>query len=383
MTRAALNAGLTTVGTTVTPGVTTTGVEGSITATASPSPSSGTDVYTGTSVAVSAVDVKATNSDIAINRMDLNFNVRPWLYISALSVSDGTTSKSVAVTQSNSTEITIGSNYSVRIDGVGIVVPKGVTKKLTFTVTGVSALPAGTTSQAVITTVSANSVRGTDGAGLSQTAPTSDLTATRTFTVKTADTGTLTVSASADTPKDRNVIIAESATTDVPLLKFDVQAKSNDVVLRNVNINVTTSTSTLATMMPTVHLLDGSTELASTSTAASSTFGGLSLLIPKGTTKTLTVVGTLAKTTGSATAEGDYVAVNLRSSADTVNGEDASTFSTVNATADITAYKAYAFLKAPTFAYVSSSVTPIASLATGSTTPQSANYELKFNLTAV
>jgi len=384
LTRAALNASLTstttTTTTTTTTGVTTTGVEGSLTVTVNPSPASGTDVLTSQSgVAVAAIDAKATNSDIAISRVDLNFNLRPWLYISSLTVSDGTTSKSVAVTQSNTTEITVGSNYQVRIDGVGIVVPAGTTKKLTFTVTGIGSLPSGVTSQAVIATVDTNAVRGTDGKGLSQYGPTAAL-ATRSFTVKSSDTGTLEVSASSDNPKDRNIIVSDTNTTEnVVLMKFNLTAKSNDVVVRTIRIAATAS-DTLATVMPTVYLYDGSTALASTSTAASSAFGDLSLLIPKGTTKTLTVMGTLAKQAAATTyAEGSNASTTLTSTA--VAFEDATTFASGSSTgSDITGGTVYMYLKAPTFALVSQSITNIAG--TSGSTTQSASASVKFNVTA-
>lgn len=391
LTRAKLNASIGGVVTPVTPITPGTGTEGSITVTKSVSPISGVEMGTGASnVAVIAADVKATGSDVTVNRVDLLFdtavsgssacNIRPWTNISGLTVSDGTTSKTVAVTQSSVTETTVGSSYTVRAEGLSFLVPMGTTKKLTVSVNAVSALPSGATTCTSGIEFAANAVRGTDTLGVSQYGPSSALTAVNSFTVKTGDTGTLTVSANSDNPKAKNVIVSETGSTDVTLLKFNVEAKQNDVIVRKIYVQPYSSSTTLATTMPTLKLLDGTTEVASTSTAASATFDVTAITIAKGTTKTFTVVGTLAKTNASAVSEGDNVFVNM--AAADVSGEDASTFATVTGTgATLTGEKQYAYLKAPVFAYVSSSVTPVTP--TSGSTTQSANFELKFNLTAV
>src|SRR3989344_5945418 len=370
-----------------TPTPSTPGMEGSITVTKSVSPISGVQMNIGQSnVAVAAVDVKATNSDVVVNRVDVNFtgisgtscNVRPWTMISGVTVSDGSTSKSLAVTAANTTEVTVGTTYSLRVEGLNMLVSKDTTKKITLSVDAGS-LPVGATTCTPTIQFGVNAVRGTDGAGISQTGPSAALTSS-TFVVNAGDTGTLTVSAASDNPKARNIIVSETAQTDnVVLLKFNVEAKSNDVILRRVIVQAYSSSTTLATTMPTVKLLDGTAELASTSTAASSTFGDLTLRIPKGTTKTLTVVGTLPKTDASAISEGDYVNVNM--GAADVTGEDASTFETVTAGgADLTGALTYASLKAPTFALVSSSITNIAG--TSGSSSQAATAVIRFNVTA-
>lgn len=390
MTRAALNASLTTgTGTTPTPTptVSTPGAEGSIAVTKSASPASGAEMNVGASAAVIAVDVKATGSDVVMNRLDLNFdnsitgtncNVRPWTYIQSVTVSDGTTSKEMAVTSGATIENTVGSDYTVRVEGLNMVVPKDATKKLTATFKAASALPSGATSCVTSVEIDANGVRATDGAGVSQY--NSNAITANSFTVKNTDTGTLTISANTDNPKAKNIIVSETGTTDVTLLKFNVEAKVNDVIVRKIYVQPYSSSTTLATTMPTLRLLDGTTEVASTSTAASATLDVTAITIPKGTTKTFTVVGTLAKTNASAISEGDYVSVNM--AAADVTGEDASTFTAVTGTgATLAGENQYAYLKAPTFAYVSSSVTPVTPTTNSST--QSANFELKFNLTAV
>ncbi len=388
LTRAALNTLVTTTpGTTTptTPGVTTPGAEGSITVTKSVSPISGIEMNVGQSnVAVAAVDVKATGSDVVVNRLDVHFtsvsetscNVRPWTMISAATISDGTTSKSVAVTSANTTEVTIGSDYMVRVEGLNMLVSKDTTKKITLSVDS-AGLPVGATTCTPTIQFGINAVRATDGAGISQTGPSSALS-TSTFVITTGDTGTLTVSTNTDNPKARNVIVQETAQTDdVVLMKFDVKAKNNDVILRTVRIQANSS-DTLATVLPTVKLLDGTTELASTSTAATSTFSNLSVTIPKDTTKTFTVMGTISRQDTNF-SEGTWVSANL--TATDISGEDASTFATVTASgSNLDPANAYMYLQAPTFALVSSSIVNVAG--TSGSTSQAADAVIRFNVTA-
>jgi len=389
MTRAALNAQLaSTPSTPVTPG-TTGGSEGSIAVTASVSPVTGGDVYVGrTNTAIAGLDVKATGSNVTVNRVDVNFtastgtscNLRPWTNISGITVSDGTTSKSAAVTQSSVIENTVGSSYTARVEGINIVVPKDTTKKLTVSVDTMNSLPVGATACVPAYNFAVNSVRATDGAGVSQYGPSTAIS--RTFNVTTGDTGTLTVSVSTANPLARNIVVQETSSTDnVTLLKFNVEAKSNDVILRTVVAELLAS-DTLNLVVPTVKLLDGSTELASTSTAAATgattTFSELTLRIPKGTTKSFTIVGQLAQTT-SHYAEGQTVDAKLYAAS--VSGEDASTYATVTAGgSDVTAGQAILYLKAPTFALVSKSITAVTP--TSGSTVQAYDATLAFNVTA-
>jgi len=387
LTRGALNALIvTTPGTPVVPGVTPTtpGAEGSITVTKSVSPISGTQMNIGqTNVAVAAVDVKATGSDVVVNRVDINFtgisgsscNVRPWTNISGVTISDGSTSKGIAVTAANTTEVTVGTTYSIRVEGLAMLVSKDTTKKITLSVDAAS-LPIGATTCTPTIQFGVNSVRGTDGAGISQTGPADALTAS-TFVIVTGDTGTLTVSSNSDNPIARNIIVNETAQKEVVLMKFNVQAKSNDVILRTVRIQANSS-DTLATVMPTVKLLDGTTELAATSTAATSTFDALTVRIPQNTTKTFTVVGTISRQDTNF-SEGTWVSTNL--TATDIVGEDASTYATVTAGgSNLDPANAYLYLIAPTFTLVSAPV-PTSTSVAASTTQAAVSY-ITFNVTA-
>lgn len=376
-TRAKLNTMLTT-GTTPTTPTTPSGGEGSIIGTIAASPASGAKVYIGqTDVPVGAINVKAVNSDVRVDRLDILLDTRPWLYLSSVTVSDGTVSKTVSVTQSNSTEITVASSYMFRIDGLNINVPKDTVKVLTVKVTGI--LPAGETTKAIILTFNTNAVRGTDGAGISQYAPTGVL-ATRTFTVQTGDTAALEVSANADNPKARNILVQETAVTQgVTLLRADVKAKNNDAILRSVSVALGSHTTGISSVL---YLYDGDTLLGSTSTAATSRFDNLSLRITKDTTKTLVVKADILAQSGNYVV-GSSSTSTLPYASSSLVAEDAATFAAVNVTgSDVLGAQAYVYLKAPSIALVSQSMSAAFAPAGSTSTLCEANGEIKIRITA-
>ncbi|GEM_PF-1150244 len=372
----------------ITPPITTPGVEGSIIATIASTPASGATLTLNQSKAVGAVDVKATGSDVLVSRLDLQFDVRPYLYISEVTVSDGSTSRTMAVTSANTTEVTVGSKYSFRVDGLNILVPKDATKTLTVTVKSATGLPAGTTTKDLVMTFIQNSVRGTDGAGLTQTAPTADLS-TRTFTVKEGDTASLELSSHSSNPKARPVIVQSTTeTADIVLAVFNLKATGNDAILRTFQFNDSVASGTL----DVVGLYDGSTLLSSTSSIvnATSVLSNVNLTIPKDTTKTLTLKGSVKKaqgnyeSAGSSTIDAGAASSSITISAESlsISAEDVTSFATATVTgSDVSSQAGYFYTKAPTLAVVSTSITGLVA-PSGSLTPQQAEAKIRVNVTA-
>lgn len=369
-------------------GITTPGVEGSIVATMESTPTSVTINTKSTDKGVSAVKVKASGSDVIVSRVDLNFNKRPWLYVKNIIITDGTTSKTIAVSESGSTEITVGSSYDVRIEGVNILIPKDTEKVLTVKVDAVSALPGTETSTSVNVTLNANAIRAIDGKDIQQYAPSAALAA-RTFTVKTGDTASVAISAHTNNPKARPIIVQSTTeTTDVVLAVLNAKATGNDAILRTLEFKDPTASGTL----DVVTLYDGSTKLASTSSieTASSTLSNINLLIPKDTTKVLTLKGTVKKaqgnyeSTGSSTIDAGAASssVTVGAEATSFAAEDATSFATATITgSDVSSQAAYFYTKAPTLTLVEGKITGLTA-PSGSLTPQQAEARIRVNIKA-
>ena len=362
--------------TTPTPGITTPGAEGSITAKYAATPITGEDVFANsTGVGIAAIEVKATGSDVRVDRLDVNFTSRPWQNVAKIHVYDASQLvKSMEVTSANTLEVTVGSSYTVRVESLNVVVPRDTTK--TYTVKIDALLQPGESSTTVTYKVLTNGVRGTDGASIQQYAPTADLAA-RTFKVKSSDKAELDVSAHADNKdKDHNVVVSTSVTTtDVPLLVMNVKSKTNASVLRSVH-----ASSTLPSDV-TLKLYDGTTLLKSAGAVTNVDFTGLTLSIAKDATKVLSIKADIPKQSSVTGLVSGTVSVTAASS--TVKAEDATTFASSNVTgSNVSTGKAIMFDKAPTLALSSTAITLVKPPNTASNT-QWADATIRLNVTAV
>lgn len=268
--------------------------------------------------------------------------------------------KKAGLTSADFEEITSGTNYRLMFSGLSIVVAKDTTKTLTFKVSVPSVQDSATDSTITFT---ANCVRGTDSAGLTQQAPTADLAATRTihFTAKTA--GELEITANTANVEKASIISTSETTSDVVLGQFDIKAKSNSATIKTLKVTVTAtdkigSALDESLVMPTIKLYDGTVLLSSQSVAAGGaiTFDELNIAIAKDTTKTLTLKGDFVKVR----AEGDRVIVALTGvTQDEIVAEDANydTITTGHITATTAITKmTHVFSKAPILTFVNSSI---------------------------
>ena len=359
--------------------VTTPGTEGTLSATAAATPADAQTIYAGqTKVSVAGLNVKASGSDIKLSRIDINFDKRPWLNISTITIADGTTDVlTYTVTEADTIEVTAGSSYTVRITGLNITIPDGVTKTLTIKVD--PKLVAGTTSSGKITyQILANALRGTDGVGLTQYAPSANLTA-RSFTVSSI-IGALALSTNAGNPAERAVIGSASAITEnVELLRFDLKATVNDVLVSKITTGTIQDDSDI---LQTLKLYDGDTLLAATSTVDNQAhiFSPLDLRIAKDTTKTLSIKADL-EIVGSGQLNGSS-SVSVATGG--ITAADAGTYATVTASgANANGKKIYVYTIAPKLALVSPTLDTVdrgGELA--SNTPVEARGKIRFNVTA-
>lgn len=381
-TRAKLNTLLATTPTTpTTPGETpTTGTEGTLAVTAAATPATAQTIYAGnTKVAVAGLNVKALGSDIKLTRVDVNFTTRPWLNVANITISDGTSDVlTFPVTQANTIEITAGSLYTVRVIGLDITIPNGTTKVLTIKVDPI--LVAGDSSETITYNIPINGLRGTDGVGIQQYAPSSAALSSRTFIVSTV-AGALAVSTNVNNPVERAVLGSASVITEnVELLKFDVKATINDVVISQIKTGTITDTDDA---LQTLELYDGDTLLAATSVTTGEThfFTPLDIRVSKDTTKTLTIKGDL-EILDAAAQLGASTSVSVTPS--DITAADAGTFASVTPSGStITGKKIHTYTAAPSIAFVSASAVQNRSGLNDASNTIYADAKIKFSVTAL
>ena len=306
-----------------------------------------------TNTAVLAFTLKANNSDISLKTIKLGFNVRPWRYISKISLYEGSNLlKEVEAVSSAFEEVTVGSSYNLYLTGLDVPILKGETKTFTYKV-DVPASPE--TNGNVTLTLAPYAIRGVDTVGLNVYAAAGE---TRTFTTAAATTGALELSINSGATKDKVELISTTDTTEhVTLATFDLKAKYNDIHITEIN-NVTLvdhASNTLDVVILAAELWDGDTMLGSVTPGTNGTdadFTSLDIDIAKDATKTLTIKASVAAIGDSATKEGDYT--NVTSAANIVC-ED-SLYNPITATGSLTGKNVYFYTVAPVLTFVSSDI---------------------------
>jgi peptidoglycan hydrolase-like protein with peptidoglycan-binding domain len=332
--------------------------EGYFTYKLSASPANGTSAKKGDSgVAVLAFTLKANNSDIALKTVKLNFNKRPWQYVSGVSFYEGSNLlKEVTAVSSAFEEYAVGTSYNLYLTDLNTTITKGETKTFTFKVD----VPASPQSTGTVTlTLASQAIRGVDTAGLNIYTGAGD---TRTFTTAAATTGALELSINSGAVSDKVESISETETTEhVVLAKFDLKAKYNDVRITQIN-NVTFvkhSSNTLDNIILAAELWDGDTMLGSVTPGTNGTdadFTDLNISIAKDVTKTLTVKASIAEIDASKTKEGDYTNVTLAANDTSIVAEDSLYNTVTSISGGLTGKNVYFFTVAPQLTFVSQDI---------------------------
>lgn len=362
---------------------TNTGVEGSLTAKLAPLPGDLTEVKEGdTDVAGVAYELKATNNSLVLNRLDLNFNKRPWLSFSSISVWDGSTllARVSPLSSANFNEITASSDYQLRISGFSMNIAKDETKTLTVKFSAPSKTESGSVN--INVTAKAQSFRAVDPLAKTQDAPTGDLTArTVKFLAKTA--ANLEVILAADNPKDRYVQVSTSDTTEVELLKFKLKATNSGAKLSTLNVGFAGTSSVGATTILDglrLYVDGGSTAIAAASAAVATTsFTSLEDKvgeIAKDSEKTLSIRGIVKKS--SSYGAGEPISLNMNANATDFVGIDAVSFADATVSgSNLAGKKARFSAKVPTFSLVSASITPEQSVGSNTTKTDKATAKIR------
>jgi hypothetical protein len=338
------NTGGTTGGST---GITTPGAEGTLTVSSSNTGLVST-VYEGDDMApVLAFTAEAKNSDIAIQRVKIDLGEDSKIYnkgYTKLYVTDGSNTLA-SVDLNSSTVVKEGSTYYVTITGFNLVVAKNSKKNIVIKADVRDSIESTdrTTLNSIGLAIPANGVRGVDGAGIDQYGPSAALSdRTTTFSAELSETATLALSLNSSSVKKTQAFAtsgsAENELDKLSLMTFDLKAEKDEVTVTDMGVSIAKAGAGAANASTTVYLYDGSTELDSaslTGTGANGSFYNftdLDLVVPKGTTKTITVKadirsanGTAATFTASASTTGTSALVSENSKGDSVTESGSAT----------------------------------------------------------
>lgn len=320
-------------------------------------PANNPNAFEGSNIPVYGIDVKAINSDITVDRVNLQLAVtngsttyKPSSFLTAIHVWDGTTKLVSFPVNDASLNTDSAYVYSVSIGGINFKVPKDQKKTLTFSVDTVAQTDNNRTLS--IQEYGSNSMRAHDCANLSiYDASLNSATYQRQHTFKAGGASTLTLSASSDNLKARNIYIdGSSGATDVELLRFVANAQTADATL----LTLEASTSNTSVEPSVYKLYDSSgTLLASvSSTAHQATFTNINTLVPVNTYKTFVIKGDFP-----ATGNGMLASVGMAGSGNSLFRKADGTTAAPTVSSAINSNGVYAYREAAIITFVSGTAT--------------------------
>ena len=273
--------------------------EGSFTPTLAAVPAANANVLTTSNVPVLGIQIKAIGSQITIERVDVRIAVaegdHPSLVVKEISAYDGATLLTEKAL-SSADFIKDGTNYYVRLTGIGFKVPKGETKVLTLKASFTEGLETDRT--VVVTVHSTSAIRGVDTMGLSSWEGDTSITRTHIIKYETMDSSTLTLSANVDTPDSTSVKVdSTTGADDVPALIFNLRSTVGDSKVTEIKVTASGDANPL-NKINAINLYDDDDDSTLLGSIAPSdnvaTFSDLEINIPKNTTKALTATADLA-----------------------------------------------------------------------------------------
>lgn len=247
----------------------TPGVEGNLTAQLLATPASVSVEEGDNDVAVAGFEVEAERSDITIQRLDVRFEVtagddRPWIYLDEVSLRvDGTIVARKQISNADDFTEVSADVHELRFSGLDVDLNADDPSVVQILVDGSDVIDSADLPGTIEVTIPTNGIRGVDGAGIQQHAPTSSIG--RTFTVEQDTGGNLDVTLGAVSSEERIAVAnTDEVTNDIEVLAFDVETDNDPVTIDDVVVDFTTSVGDETDdVFTTAHLFIGATLIAS------------------------------------------------------------------------------------------------------------------------
>jgi hypothetical protein len=317
------------IGTTPTTGITTPGVAGSLDVSNGSFVGNGSAVNDGQEVDLGSVALQTGASDMQVSSVAIDFNVRPWLYMSSLSIRD-TTGKVLGevdnLNSSNFTEITVGSDYRINIP-ISIVLPKAT--RTIAVLHGVFGTSNRTAQNIAITQIE---VRSVDGTGVTLTSDFGN-SSNPNLTAMYASYGgssnsSLVVSIDPNSPVSQTIQTntGNTQTKNILLGVFDLKSQNINATLQGLTVNLSmTGQGSVGTVFANLQLNSGSTLLNtgnftnSLASTTSVTFSNFNLALPQNVQVPVSVYATINGNVNAVTGS-----VSLVANATNITGIDSS-----------------------------------------------------------
>jgi hypothetical protein len=334
-------------------------------------------------VPVVSLKLQAKLSNINIQRVQLDLGTNTTIYTKVFKtmyvVDDAGNILAQADLNSN-TVVKSGTDYLLTLGGFSYNVPKDSTKYLTVKADIYSSIKTADLTSRTIT-VLASAVRGTDGAGIDQYAPSTQFSQTLSLSGSLTDSAQLLVSTDAANFLASEVVAASGSNNNqydkLPLLAFDLRAQKDRVQVTDMRVTVNGTGVATATA---AYLYDGSTLLGSASVNSSTgvaNFSNINYWIPQDTTKVLTVKADIQSAASTASTFSVTVSTGTGTVAQNSNG------STVTPSGSASGSSFTVRSVGPVITLNSSSITTQASSLQNNYSTTTANATFNFTIQAV
>lgn len=190
-----------------------------------------------------ALTAKAVNGNVQVSRFDFHVSSRPWLLFSRFTLKNAITGQVLAVKNvssvSDSTEVTVNSDYLIRFDNVNATVSPAA--DVTFVVTAdVLAASDKITGQTITVSSDTNGIRTINGKGYTDS--TGVAISNSVVLSSTAGTGDLVTRVGLTTPATQTVNVSTTnPTADQVLGIVDLKLQNKSGTISALNFNVNTS----------------------------------------------------------------------------------------------------------------------------------------------
>jgi len=301
-------------------GITTPGVEGTLSVTSAPV-STGT-VFEGSSMVTGlAFRARAQRSDIAIQRVTVDLGSNTTVYnkvFSKIYVTDESGAVLASSDLNSTTVVKNGLRYEITLSGFSNVVSRDTSKDFMIKFDVRNSIDSAVISAgATIALAGTNqAVRGVDGAGIDQFSGGNSISKSLTLSKALTDSASLTLTTNVNNPLTQEVVAADGSLNNeidgVTLLSFDIKSDKDSLLLTDLVATITNTGGTATTS--TVYLFAGNSRIASASVGVGglATFSDVDYSISKNSTQTFSIqVDVRSATAAQTTISASVVAANV------------------------------------------------------------------------